>query len=75
MINKLKDWWKSFKDWYHLKKKRKADWYEFFPTVDDFKDKVVNDRRSESMSKEAQEKYLKWVEQFHKRVKERQNDN
>ena len=75
MINKLIDWWRSFKEWYRLKKKRKADWYEFFPTVDDFKQKVVKDRQEEDASEEAKRKYMEWVQNFHERVRQRQNDN
>ena len=68
VIIKLKNWWKSFKEWYRLKKKTKADWYEFFPVPEDFKDKVIRDKIDIQETEEARERYMKWVQEFHDKL-------
>lgn len=84
MINKFREWlksfkewyqlkkaevvnhWLDFKDWYRLKRKKKADWYEMFPTTDDFRERVVNDIKSDALHQLRQERYLEMIEKFSK---------
>jgi len=63
-MDKIMNSWKSFKEWFRLRRKTKADWYEFFPVVEDFQEKIVRDRQENGhgVPPDKKKEYDKWLE-------------